>query len=108
MRKHFKKIHRTQLERIGIGAVTLVLVMTFVSIFFLPKASAAFPTNTTVLDNFNRSDGSLNGSTASNGDTWNNGIIAASGVTTMNIASNASTSNTSSWGSAYMNATYGP
>jgi hypothetical protein len=38
-------------------------------------AYAVFPTNSTILDNFNRADGSLSGATASSGVAWSTGGI---------------------------------
>jgi len=50
-------------------------------------AYAVFPTNATVLDNFNRADGAISGSTASSGVTWSTGGIDGN-VNGLNICGN--------------------
>jgi hypothetical protein len=66
-----------------------VFVMTAVMIFSPWQNTpvyAIFPTNGAILDNFNRADGSLSGSTASSGITWSTGGIT-SGTNLLNICS---------------------
>jgi hypothetical protein len=82
------KPKKSYLKRGCIGL--LVFVMTVVMVFSPwqnTPAYAVFPTNSAILDNFNRPDGSLAGTTASSGVTWSNGGIAT-GTNLLDICSN--------------------
>ena len=73
------------------GCTALFISVVAVMLVFSPwqhsSVYAAFPTNNTILDNFNRPDGALGGSTGSSGVIWSTGGIDGN-TNGLNICSN--------------------
>ena len=91
----------------GSVAIITAIVVTAVYVWPAPEVHAAFPTNTSILDTFNRANGAINGSTSSSGTTWGSSCFG-SGCVNMTIVSNQATSSTAAYGSAALTPTYGP
>jgi hypothetical protein len=68
MKLLMQKLKIRSLKIVGLSVVAIGL---FALYLLHPNAAqAAFPTNANVIDNFNRADGNLSGSTTSSGATW--------------------------------------
>jgi hypothetical protein len=93
-------------KKLTTAGILIFAGLLMAAVFFRTAEIAyAFPTNTTVLDDFNRANGDLSGSTSSSGDTWPDSIVVSD--TTLSIVSNRIES-LASFRSGYMDNTYGP
>lgn len=89
--------------------LTLAIAGAVIYVFHPSAALGTFPTNATILDNFNRSDNLLHNSpNASSGDTWSNQRINGGGTNDLQISSSQLGSSTGSATNGYLTSNYGP
>lgn len=100
-----RQLKLDRLQKLTVGALIIAILAT--TLWPAPNAQAAFPTNTSILDTFNRANAAINSSTSSSGATWSSSCFG-SGCVNITIVSNQATSSTSGFGSSALTPTYGP